>query len=102
MGGGRAKFLPQSSGGERLDGKDLVAAWRQDKAGIGQTRYVTSREELMAAETSDTDYLLGEVFNTHQIDVFVFNCFLLKVLFSKISFFVWNNCTRIHVYSHFN
>lgn len=59
MGGGRAKFLPQSSGGERLDGKDLVDAWRQDKAGLGRTTYVTSREQLMMAETSDTDYLLG-------------------------------------------
>nr|QIJ77960.1 alkaline phosphatase [Macrobrachium nipponense] len=67
MGGGRQRLLPQSVidveegvGGYRLDGKDLISMWKSDKDSKGvSSAYVWNREDLLALDTANTDYLLG-------------------------------------------
>uniref|UniRef100_A0A1B6K132 alkaline phosphatase n=1 Tax=Homalodisca liturata TaxID=320908 RepID=A0A1B6K132_9HEMI len=58
LGGGRLKFLPEKDGGERLDGRNLVEEWKQDKRHKGKAKYVTSREELKNVDVH-TDYVFG-------------------------------------------
>lgn len=61
MGGGRAKFLPSNSSGERLDNVNLVDVWLADKTSNGSTAsYVTNRTELLAIDVNNTDYLIGK------------------------------------------
>lgn len=68
MGGGRNNFLLKdgdNSTGKRLD-ENLIDAWKTDKQKrfSGQAaQYVKNREELMNANTSEVDYLLGKTGN---------------------------------------
>ena len=64
LGGGRKHFLSESSGGSRLDGKNLIEQW-QTKNPQGQ--YVASREELLALDANNTTSLLG-LFNDSHMD----------------------------------
>ena len=57
LGGGRAAFLPRDGGGRRLDGRDLVAAWR---ARHPDGAYVATRGALLAAaRAGDARRVLG-------------------------------------------
>lgn len=62
LGGGRSKFLPVNvtNEGERLDGKNLVKDWEQDKEYRGKAKYVVTREDLLNVDVKHTDYLLGK------------------------------------------
>ncbi|XP_069178746.1 alkaline phosphatase [Procambarus clarkii] len=78
MGGGRRVLLPsdvldveENSYGYRKDGKNLIQAWQDDKAGRGaRASYVWNRDDLLALDTSNTDYLLG-VFGYSHMDYVV-------------------------------
>lgn len=67
MGGGRRVFTPndvldveESRYGYRRDGKNLINSWLEDKRGRGSSAaYVWNREDLLATNTNNTDYLLG-------------------------------------------
>ncbi|KAK3880214.1 hypothetical protein Pcinc_015283 [Petrolisthes cinctipes] len=79
MGGGRQKFTPLGvpdpelgSWGSRLDGKDLIETWLTEKELMGNASYVWQREELLAVNTSATDYLLG-LFDWSHMAYFVDN-----------------------------
>lgn len=67
MGGGRKKFTPFGvtdpegfTGGNRMDGKDLIDTWLTEKQLLGNASYVWHRDDLLALDTSSTDYLMGE------------------------------------------
>lgn len=57
MGGGRGKLLPVAAGGERRDGRDLMAAWRRD--GGERAVVVTTSAELAALDPTASERLLG-------------------------------------------
>ncbi|XP_069938648.1 alkaline phosphatase-like isoform X2 [Cherax quadricarinatus] len=67
MGGGRRVLTPsdvldveESRYGFRKDGKNLINMWIDDKASRGvRASYVWNRDDLLALDTSKTDYLLG-------------------------------------------
>ncbi|XP_050732346.1 membrane-bound alkaline phosphatase-like [Eriocheir sinensis] len=66
LGGGRQKLTPKGvddpeggDGGKRDDGKNLIETWLTQKQGLGNASYVWHRSELMALDTSNTDYLMG-------------------------------------------
>ncbi|XP_050698535.1 uncharacterized protein LOC126986426 isoform X2 [Eriocheir sinensis] len=67
MGGGRRNLLPktvrdvvENKKGYRNDGKNLIEMWQQQKAAAGaKAAYVWNRNDLLAVDTSRTDYLLG-------------------------------------------
>lgn len=70
MGGGRKKFTPKGvddpeggDGGKRDDGKNLIETWVNQKQLLGNASYVWHRNDLLALETSETEYLLGKVIN---------------------------------------
>ncbi|XP_066973323.1 alkaline phosphatase-like [Macrobrachium rosenbergii] len=74
MGGGRRQFYPKemkdaedpNKSGFRADGKDLVRDWKRDKAFRGATAsYVWNRDDLMAVDIANTDYLLGLFAHSH-------------------------------------
>ena len=75
MGGGRQRLLPQGVidveegvGGYRLDGKDLISTWKEDKENQGaNASYVWNRDELLTLDTANTDYLLGELYRYHRL-----------------------------------
>jgi len=56
LGGGRAFFLPEAAKGARLDGRDLIAAWKSKHP---QGAYVSTREELLAVDPAKTPRVLG-------------------------------------------
>lgn len=63
MGGGRNKFLMSgnNSTGQRAD-EDLILKWRNDKQDrfAGKTaKYLTDRDQLMDADVSKIDFVLG-------------------------------------------
>lgn len=65
MGGGRSALLPKElmdieepKRGKRRDGKNLIDTWIVDKS-YKKGNYVTNRNQLLALNTSTTDYLLG-------------------------------------------
>lgn len=66
MGGGRDNFMKQgvNSTGKRSD-EDLIAKWKNDKlTRFGNetvTSYLTNRDELMKADMSEVDFVLGKV-----------------------------------------
>lgn len=67
MGGGRSKFLPnttidhQKRKGQRLDGRNLINEWMNINRNLGsQSAYVGNRSQLKSLKTNETDYLLGE------------------------------------------
>lgn len=66
MGGGRSGFLPNvindedGNPGQRDDGKNLKDIWLASHNTDGNTGvYVGHRDDLLAVNTSETDYLLG-------------------------------------------
>lgn len=67
MGGGRAKFFPntdkdqQNLKGQRLDGRNLIKEWLLlNRTHGARSAYITDRSQLMSVNTSQTDYLLGK------------------------------------------
>jgi len=69
MGGGRAKFFPntdkdqQNLKGQRRDGRDLIKEWLKiDRTSGASSAYVTDRSQLKSMNTSETDYLLGKYY----------------------------------------
>lgn len=65
MGGGRDNFMKKAvnSTGKRSD-EDLIDYWKNDKLtrfGNGTvTSYLTNRDELMNADMSEVDFVLGK------------------------------------------
>ncbi|XP_068218734.1 alkaline phosphatase-like isoform X2 [Palaemon carinicauda] len=67
LGGGRRHFYPEDKfdiedgkPGYRTDGKDLINAWKEEKASRGaKASYIWSRDELMAVDVKNTDHLMG-------------------------------------------
>ncbi|XP_034835001.1 membrane-bound alkaline phosphatase-like [Maniola hyperantus] len=66
LGGGRREFLPTSAvdqegtPGRREDGRDLIAEWRSSKrARNASCAYAWHRDQLLQANASLPDYLLG-------------------------------------------
>ncbi|XP_076063059.1 alkaline phosphatase-like [Oratosquilla oratoria] len=66
LGGGRQKFLPKgvpdpegNIGGRRDDGKNLIDTWLHHKKDLGNASYVWHREQLLALDANETDYLMG-------------------------------------------
>jgi alkaline phosphatase len=49
---------PENQKGRRSDGKDLVESWKETKP-TETSKYITGADELLAIDTSKTDYLLG-------------------------------------------
>lgn len=66
MGGGRAKFLPNTDKdqqGQRQDGRNLTKEWLEINRTSGASSvYVTDRTQLKSLNTNETDYLLGKYF----------------------------------------
>ena len=63
MGGGRAYFTPESvvdpetqKGGRRLDDRNLVEEW---KSSTPSGAYVTTRDELLQVNLTETDSIFG-------------------------------------------
>lgn len=56
FGGGRARFLPQTAGGRRKDGRDLTAAWRSASP---RSAYVADAAGLSALRPGRQDHVLG-------------------------------------------
>ncbi|XP_035899102.1 uncharacterized protein LOC118506287 [Anopheles stephensi] len=65
LGGGRGNLLPvdtldeEGKPGYRQDGKNLIEQWKQTHETMGRSQYVWNRDQLLAVDTSSTDYLLG-------------------------------------------
>jgi len=57
LGGGLARFRPDSAGGRRTDGRDLVAEWLSAAGPRG--RVLTSSADLAALDPAGADKLLG-------------------------------------------
>lgn len=67
MGGGRRKFLPNttvdnySHPGQRLDKRNLIQEWLKNHENEkGRSAYVSDREELKSLNNKQTDFLLGK------------------------------------------
>ncbi|XP_068218848.1 alkaline phosphatase-like [Palaemon carinicauda] len=73
MGGGRRGFIPQEeldveegSPGFRRDGKNLINSWLQEKEKMGvSAAYVWNKDDLMAVDIQNTDYLMGLFAHSH-------------------------------------
>ncbi|XP_039756704.1 membrane-bound alkaline phosphatase-like [Pararge aegeria] len=66
LGGGRREFLPETSVDEegtrglRTDGRNLIDEWQRDKAARNAShQYVWHRDQLLAANATPPDFLLG-------------------------------------------
>lgn len=62
MGGGRRHFVGKDRDlqGRRLDGRNLIEAWMEDKQQRGLlSSYVSNRKQLLGLPTKQIDYLLG-------------------------------------------
>ncbi|KAK3857768.1 hypothetical protein Pcinc_035998 [Petrolisthes cinctipes] len=70
MGGGRRGLLPNTvkdveeggKSGYRRDGRNLIQEWQRQKTSLRPSvkhSYVWNRDDLLALDTSNTDYLLG-------------------------------------------
>uniref|UniRef100_A0A182RTZ7 Alkaline phosphatase n=1 Tax=Anopheles funestus TaxID=62324 RepID=A0A182RTZ7_ANOFN len=70
LGGGRRKFLPRTMKdeegfrGQRQDGANLISQWYYGKP-LGTARYVSNRQDLMALNFTEVDYLLGLFSSDH-------------------------------------
>jgi len=69
MGGGRAKFFPntnkdqQNFEGQRRDGRDLIKEWLEiNRTSGASSAYVNDLSQLKSVNTSETDYLLGKYY----------------------------------------
>lgn len=62
FGGGRTKFIPKTmrdvdgNEGEREDGRNLIAEWKNDKE---NAVYIADKDGLDSLNVADTDYVLG-------------------------------------------
>ncbi|KAJ8712624.1 hypothetical protein PYW07_005466 [Mythimna separata] len=72
LGGGRRNFLPEDirdeegSRGRRTDNRHLINEWKQEKEDRGVShQYVWNREQLLQANNSLPDYLLGLFESSH-------------------------------------
>lgn len=65
MGGGSRHFEPRSAdnlAGKRSDGRNLTAAWLEDKRRRGlHGSVVANRRQLLQLNSSKVDYLLGKL-----------------------------------------
>nr|XP_053654825.1 alkaline phosphatase, tissue-nonspecific isozyme-like [Cherax quadricarinatus] len=66
MGGGRQKLTPKhvddpegGDGGKRDDDKNLIETWINQKNLLGNASYVWHRNDLLAVDTTNTEYLMG-------------------------------------------
>ncbi|XP_053675176.1 alkaline phosphatase, tissue-nonspecific isozyme-like [Anopheles nili] len=70
LGGGRRKLLPRTVKdeegirGQRLDGANLISQWYYGKP-LGSARYVSTRQELMALNFTEVNYLMGLFSSDH-------------------------------------
>lgn len=63
MGGGRQKFLPNSTldQGQRQDGRNLIKEWLDiERAPGAKKAFVGDRSQLKSLKTGETDYMLGK------------------------------------------
>ncbi|XP_058066266.1 alkaline phosphatase-like [Anopheles bellator] len=64
LGGGRRKLIPKGAKdedgvkGQRLDGVNLISQWYYGKP-LGTARYVSNRNDLLALNFTQVDYLMG-------------------------------------------
>ncbi|XP_038222682.1 membrane-bound alkaline phosphatase-like, partial [Zerene cesonia] len=72
LGGGRREFLPtttideEGSPGRRTDGRNLIEEWQDDKRSRGVSfQYAWNREQLLSANASLPEYMLGLFENNH-------------------------------------
>ncbi|VDK82036.1 unnamed protein product [Dibothriocephalus latus] len=71
LGGGRAKFLPNTTKlatdeNERLDGKDLTDMWLKAQLAKGRkAAYAGTIEAYKAVDTSKVDYFMGLLYPSH-------------------------------------
>uniref|UniRef100_A0A182N3F7 Alkaline phosphatase n=1 Tax=Anopheles dirus TaxID=7168 RepID=A0A182N3F7_9DIPT len=72
LGCGRRHLLPKGTpdedgvSGTRSDGVNLIDAWKEVHAGMGEARYVSDRASLLeAARSKKVDYLLGLFGSSH-------------------------------------
>ncbi|MEX0297630.1 MAG: alkaline phosphatase [Kordiimonas sp.] len=62
LGGGRANFLPEGSGGVRKDGKNITELWSEGRA---NATYVSTAEELANINLDETEHLFGLFNDSH-------------------------------------
>ncbi|KAK7086431.1 hypothetical protein SK128_007003 [Halocaridina rubra] len=75
LGGGRSHFVPEDvldaeigTPGNRKDGKNLIDEWSASKASQGvNSSYVWNRDDLLAVDVANTDYLMG-LFSASHMD----------------------------------
>lgn len=66
MGGGRSKFLPNTTvdnynhTGQRRDNRDLIQEWLNNRIEGEHKAYVSDRKALKSLNTTQTDSLLGK------------------------------------------
>ncbi|VVD00215.1 unnamed protein product, partial [Leptidea sinapis] len=72
LGGGRREFIPtdtideEGARGRRTDGRNLIEEWKADKVNRSAShQYLWNREQLLAANASLPDYVLGLFENSH-------------------------------------
>ena len=56
LGGGRSYFLPQTEGGARKDGRNLIDEWKKGEA---KANYVSNKAELDTVTSSNSSRVLG-------------------------------------------
>ena len=65
LGGGRAEFRNQTmtdeegEKGYRLDGRDLIQEWQDERSKMGKAQYIFDKNGLRNVDFANTDYLLG-------------------------------------------
>ena len=73
LGGGRSRLKPvfvndtehPSHTGKRLDGRDIIEEWIQDKRDRqAQAEYVWNKTQFLDVDHDKTDYLLGMKFSS--------------------------------------
>lgn len=71
LGGGRAGFRSTSNVDEegnhgfRLDGRDLIEEWKNERNKLGKATYVWNKEGLTNIDYANTDYLMGLFEHNH-------------------------------------
>lgn len=62
FGGGRRSFLPQLSGGTRMDKRNLISQWQQTG---GAAHYVENAEQFRALDLANTQRVMGLFTDSH-------------------------------------
>ncbi|XP_064090180.1 alkaline phosphatase-like [Macrobrachium nipponense] len=81
LGGGRRSFRPKEepdvedgSAGYREDGRNLINAWLEEKEKMGASAaYAWNKEDLMAIDLQNTDYVMGLFDHSHMDTVLTRN-----------------------------